>query len=112
MQDERVIVLDRHQLGQVRLRVSDVDVRIAVVAEDAEPSVEVQVDRRGLEVLLIVRLDDDLAGLERRADVAIGQDAHRPESSHAATLPAWTTGARSLTGPRASTGTSLLRAAQ
>ena len=54
----------------------DVDVRVAVVAEDPEPAVEVEVDRRRLEVLGIVRVDPHVAGLERRPDVAIRQDAH------------------------------------
>ena len=39
------------QLGQVRLRLADVDVGVAIVAEDTEAAIEVEVDRRRLEVL-------------------------------------------------------------
>ena len=76
MEDERLVVGDRQQLGQVGLGRPDVDVRVAVVAEDPERAIEVQVDRRRLEVLRVVRVDADVASLERRADVAIGEDAH------------------------------------
>ena len=86
VEDERLVVRDGQHLGQVRLRAADVDVRVAVVAEDPEPAVEVEVDRRRLEVCRVVRPDDDLAGLDGGADVSVGQDAHRAESSHAATL--------------------------
>ena len=57
--------------------VADVDERVAVVAEDAEAAVEVEVDRRRLEVGRVVRVDADPARLELRPDVAIGQDAHQ-----------------------------------
>jgi len=40
--------LIRYQIGQIRLRRTDVDERIAVVAEDAEVTVEMEIDRRGL----------------------------------------------------------------
>ena len=76
MEDERLVVLDRQQLGQVGLRRADVDVRVAVVAEDPERPVEVEVDRRRLEVVRVVRVDADRARLEGRPDVAVRQDAH------------------------------------
>ena len=76
VQDERLLVLDRDELGQVRLRRPDVDVRVAVVAEDPEAAVEVQVDRRRLQVRRVVRADDDPPGLELGPDVAVGEDAH------------------------------------
>ncbi len=53
-----------------------VDERVAVVAEDAEAAVEVEIHRRRLQVGRVVRIDPDPPGLELRADVAIGQDAH------------------------------------
>ena len=51
---------------------------IAVVAEDPERAVEVEVHRRGLEVGRIVGSDPDRARLDGGPDVAIGQDAHLP----------------------------------
>ena len=87
MEDERLVVGDRQHLGQVRLRRPDVDVRVAVVAEDPERAVEVEVDRRRLEVGRVVRPDRDLAGLERGPDVAIGEDAHRPALPALPALP-------------------------
>ncbi len=77
MEDERLVVLDPEQLGQVGLGRADVDVRVAVVAEDPEAAVEVEVDRRRLEVGRVVRVDPDVAGLDRRPDVPVRQDAHR-----------------------------------
>ena len=64
------------ELGQVRLRRPHVDVRVAVVAKDPEAAVEMEVHRRRLEVGRIVGVDADPPALERRADVAIGEDAH------------------------------------
>ena len=57
VQDERLVVGDAHQLGQVGLRRAHVDVRVAVVAEDPERSIEVEVHRRRLQVDRVVRLD-------------------------------------------------------
>ena len=76
MEDERLVVADRQQLGQVGLWRPDIDVRVAVVPEDTERPIEMQIDGRRLEVLRVVRLDGDAAGIERRADVAVGEDAH------------------------------------
>ena len=76
MEDERLVVRDAQQLGQVGLGGTDVDVRVAVVAEDPERAVEMEVHRRGLEIDRVVRLDTDRPRLQRLADVAIGQDAH------------------------------------
>ena len=60
----------------VRLHGPDIDVGVTVVPEHPEASVQVQIDGRGLEVLGIVRIDTNGAGLERGPDVAVGQDAH------------------------------------
>jgi hypothetical protein len=78
VQDKRLVVGHRQELGQVRLWCTDVDVRIAVVAEDPKAAIEVEIDGAGLEIGRVVWSDADLPGLDRRADVAIGQDAHRP----------------------------------
>ena len=63
MEDEWLIVLDRYELGEIRLRLAHVDVGIAVIAEDAELAVEVEIDRRWLEARRIVRVDPDPAAL-------------------------------------------------
>ena len=77
MQDERLVVADLDQLGQLRLLLAHVDVRVAAVAEDAEAVVQVQVHARRLDRLGHVRIDDDPAGLDLGADVAVGQDHGR-----------------------------------
>ena len=66
MEDERLVIRDAEQLGQIGLRGADVDEGVAVVPEDSEGSVEVEVDRRGLEVGRVVRADRDVTRLERR----------------------------------------------
>ncbi len=76
VQHERLVVRDGQQLGQVRLSRPDVDVRIAVVAKDAEAAVQVQVDRGRLQIRPIVGLDLDPAGLQGCGDVAVGEHAH------------------------------------
>src|SRR5258705_11074592 len=77
MEDERLVVRDRQQLGQVRLRSPDVDIRVAVVAEDPKAPIEMEIDRAGLEVTRVVRPDRNLAGLDGRPDVPVGKDTHR-----------------------------------
>jgi hypothetical protein len=81
MEDERLVVGDREELGQIGLRRADVDVRVAIVAKDPERAIEVQVHGRWLQVGRVVRLDLDPAVLERRTDVAVGEDAHWSVSS-------------------------------
>ncbi len=76
MEDERFVVVDGQQLRQVGLGRPDIDVRVAVVAEDAKRAIKMEVDRRRLEVLWVVWLDRDAAVIERRADIAVGQDTH------------------------------------
>jgi len=44
VEDERLVTGEGQKLGQVRLRLPDVDVRVAVVAEDPEAPVQVEVD--------------------------------------------------------------------
>src|ERR1700690_1089260 len=76
VEDERLVAADGQELGQVRLRLPNVDVRVAVVAEDPKAPVQVEGDRAGLEVHRIVGRDPDAPGLELRPDVAVGQHAH------------------------------------
>ena len=76
MEDERLVVRDRQELRQIGLRRSHIDVGVAVIPKDPERAIQVEVDRRRLQVLWVVRVDAHVAALERRADVAIRQDAH------------------------------------
>ena len=76
VEDERLVAGDGQELGQVRLRLPDIDVGVAVVAEDPEAPVKVEVDRAGLEVHRIVGRDPDAPGLQLCPDVAVGQHAH------------------------------------
>jgi hypothetical protein len=77
MEDERVVVGDREQLREIRLRRADVDVGISIVPKDPERAVEMEVDRRGLQILGVVRLDLDATLVERRADIPVREDTHR-----------------------------------
>src|SRR4051794_9289716 len=77
VEDERLLVGDREQLCQVGLRLPGVDEGIAVVAEDAERAIKVEVDRGRLEVRRVIRVDLHAPRLELRPDVAIREDAHR-----------------------------------
>ena len=77
MEDERLVVVHPEQLGQVGLGRTDVDVGVAVVAEDPEAAIEMEVDRRRLQVAGVVRVDPYPARGDRGPDVPVGQDAHR-----------------------------------
>ncbi len=77
MQDEGLLVGDRQQLGQVGLRLADIDEGIAVVAEHAELPVQVQVDRRRLEAVGVIRVDAHPTGFHGGADITVREDAHR-----------------------------------
>ena len=72
-----LLVGDRHQLREVRLGLADIDERIAVVAEDAELPVEMEVHGGRLEAVGVPRVDAHPPGLDGRADVPVGEDAHR-----------------------------------
>ena len=61
MKDEHRLFTDLDQLGEVLLVLLHVDVAHRVVAEDPEVTVDVQVDRRGLNGGLVERLDGDSA---------------------------------------------------
>ena len=63
------------RLGQVRLRLADIDVRVAVVAEDPKRAIEVQVDGGRLQILGSYG-SMRTSRVERRADVAVRQHAH------------------------------------
>ena len=64
------------ELGQLRLCLTHVDERIAVVAEHPEVTVEVEVHRRRLQARGIPGVDAYPTGLHGRPDVTVGKDAH------------------------------------
>ncbi len=59
VEDERVLVVHLHELGQLGLLGLDIDERIAVVVEDPEEPVDADVDARRLQERLVVRVDLD-----------------------------------------------------
>ena len=61
--------LDLDELGQVLLRLLDVDERVARVAEDAEVAVDTHVDARRLEKALVVGVDFDPAWMGDKRSV-------------------------------------------
>ena len=68
MQDERALVVDLDELGQLLLRLPYVDERVAVVVEDAEVAVDAHVDARRLQQRLVVGVDADPPLVEQPAD--------------------------------------------
>ena len=74
MEDERAVLADLDQLGEVFLVLLRVDVRRRVVAEHAEVAVDVEVDRRRLDRVVAERVDDDATGRELFPDGDVGQD--------------------------------------
>ena len=77
VEDERVLVVDLHELGQLRLLDLDVDERIAVVVEDAEEPIDADVDARRLEERRVVRIDLDLPLGEVAGDRRVGEHHSR-----------------------------------
>ena len=80
MEDERLVVRDLHELGQVVHRLADVDVRVAGVVEDAEclstRTSTLEGWTRPLE-----RIDHDPPGLDLRADRPVAKNHGRPSLS-------------------------------
>ena len=74
MQDERVLPLGFDQPGQVRLFHRRVDVRVAMVLEDAEVAVQPDVDAGRLDQFGFVRVELDPPGLDLGLDVTIGEE--------------------------------------
>ena len=66
MKDERLLVPDLHELGQLFLRLTHVDKRIPSVVEDPEEPIHAHVDARGLDQLLVEWVDLD-AALDRKS---------------------------------------------
>ena len=68
------VLVDLDELGQVLLRLLDVDVRVARVVEDAEEAVDADVDARRLEQRRVVRIDPDPPLVEQPRDGSVGKD--------------------------------------
>jgi hypothetical protein len=68
MEDEGRSVLDLDQLGQVLLRLANVDIGVAVVVENPEIAVDANVDARRLEEGIVVRIDLDAAFIQATRD--------------------------------------------
>ena len=77
VEDERLVAVDLDELGQILLRLLDVDERIARVAEDAEVAVDAHVDARRLEQRLVVGVDADPPFGEQSPDRAVGKNHAR-----------------------------------
>ena len=76
MQDERLVALYRHKLGEVLHRLLDVDEGVARVAKDAEGVADADVDAARLHHRVVERIDHDPAGGNLLADRPVGQ--HHP----------------------------------
>ena len=74
MEDEGVVLHDLDELGQLLLVLLHVDHPLAVVPEDPEEAVHVEVHRGGLDAPLAEGVDDDPPGLELVADGSVGED--------------------------------------
>ena len=73
VEDELVVALDLHLLGEVRLGLAHIDVGATRVGEDEEPIVEVEVDAGRLDIIEIDWIDDDPTLIEFTADGAVAE---------------------------------------
>ena len=80
MEDQRLVVSDLDETGQVGLVLGGVDVGVLVVVEQPEVLVEPHVDARRLEHRRLPRVQDHPAALDLGADVAVGEQ-HGHEGS-------------------------------
>src|SRR5207249_11681529 len=87
VKDEWLLRRDLNELGEVVEWPREVDEGVTARAEHAKTVVEADVDRRGLDALRVERIDPDAAGIDRRADVTIGED-HRDRVCRAWVHPA------------------------
>jgi hypothetical protein len=74
VEDEGALLVDLDELGELLLWLLDVDVRVARVVEDAEETIDADVDAGRLEQRRVVRLDLDATLVEQAADRAVGED--------------------------------------
>ena len=74
MEDERRSVLDLDELGQVLLRLANIDIGVAGVVENPEIAIDADVHARRLEQGIVVGIDLDAAFLQATRDRPIGED--------------------------------------
>src|SRR5438874_9969703 len=74
VKDERDIVVHAFQLSKFRHLFLDIDIREAVVAEDAELPAEAEIDTRRLDISIFKRIHDQPAGADLFADRVVAQD--------------------------------------
>ena len=77
VEDESFLGIHLDELRQLLHLLLHVDERVARVAKNPEEAVDPDVDARGLQELLGVRVDADPAFLEQPADRAVGEDHGR-----------------------------------
>jgi len=68
MEDERGVLLDLDELGQVLLLLANVDIGVATVVENSKKAVDPDVHARGLEQRLVVGIDLDPAFCQEPGD--------------------------------------------
>ena len=73
MQDEGLIRAHLDELREVRLLLRRIDVRVAVILEDAEEAVQAHVDAGGLDHRRVVGVEPHPSGVELGPQVAIGE---------------------------------------
>ena len=76
MKDERLVVCNGKQLGQIRLLRPDVDEGVAAVPKDPEAAIEMEIHGGRLKVGRVVRSDPNTIGGQRRGYVPVRQNAH------------------------------------
>ena len=74
MEDERPVVVDLDELGQILLRLLHVDVGVARVVEDPEVPVDADVHTGRLKQRRVVGLDLDAPLFEKPRDGSIGEN--------------------------------------
>ena len=74
VKDERIAVLDLHELRQPLLLALDVDVGIAVVAKDPKQAVDANIEARRLHQRRVVRIDHDPALVDQSRDRPVGEN--------------------------------------
>ena len=81
MEDERLLFPDLHELGQLFLWLTHVDVGIPSVVEDPKEPIHAHVDARGLDQLLVEWVDLDAAFAKEAANRSVGEDHARTLAS-------------------------------
>lgn len=73
MQDERLVLLRLDQPREIRLLDRRIDVRVSMVLEDPEVTVQTDIDAGRLDHLRLKGVDSDPSGFDLSNDVTIGK---------------------------------------